>query len=57
MADVSMESKGKAARGWGAAAHLGVVCKGGPENGPSHPKMLLLYVDLYCCENTIFCNS
>ena len=42
-----MESKGKTARGWAAAPHLGVVCDGGPENAPSCPEMLLLYVDLY----------
>ena len=47
MADVAMESKGKAAGGLAAVAHLGVVCEGGPENAPSRPKMLLSYVDLY----------
>ena len=47
MADVATESKGKAAGGWAAVAHLGVVCEGDPKNVPSHPKMLLLYVDLY----------
>jgi hypothetical protein len=47
MADVAMESEGKAAGGWAAAAHLGVVMWDGPENAPSHPEMLLSYVDLY----------
>ena len=28
MADVAMESEGKAAGGWAAVAHLGVVCGG-----------------------------
>jgi hypothetical protein len=28
MADVAMESKGKAAGGWAAVARLGVVCEG-----------------------------
>jgi hypothetical protein len=51
MADVAMESEGKAAGGVGqrrASAHLGVVCEGvSEENNTSRPEMLLSYVDLY----------
>ena len=56
MADADMEGKGKAAGGWAVAAHHGVVCEGVAENAPSHPEMLLLYVDLYCCDSNIFCS-
>ncbi len=50
IADVAMESEGKAAGGWRrrASAHLGVVCEGvSEEKIPSCPEMLLSHVDLY----------
>ena len=54
MADVVMESEGRATGGWAEAAHLGAMCEVGPENDPSRPKMLLSYLVFYPWDSTIF---